>query len=499
MKASGFALGAVTTAACLAGAASMWAAGGCASALSFPEPVQVRPENNETVFVFDTDHDGRADFWQYQQADGRKHALAYPTEDGDGPGPRIELDHVDPLQCPHFLIALDGVPFDLVRHMYRQGCFRFFHPPSRLLCCFPSMTDLALSQLFHGDPCLAYQAGYFDRQANRLTDANSVYLSGRNSTWLRKMDYRCSFWWDAKAYLDPRAVFDHEVNGMLRTFRSIESGQAYAYSVGTAGLGTRWGRPGIIEYLHTIDRLCEQIVYERRGRVKITLTADHGHNLTENRRISFRRLLETGGYRRAKSLHGSRDMVEISYGLVTYASFFTQDPPGVADCLLGHEDVEFACYPAGDAVVVCDRAGTARITKGPAGFVYDYREGDPLKLAGIIEDLRRRGKVSAAGQIDRAALFQATLDHYYPDPLSRIWDAFFGLVQNPPDLVVNLRDGACHGSRFFEAMIGRVRSTHGSLNRMNSTTFVLTMLGELPPAMRSAEVLPALEALRSRE
>ena len=71
------------------------------------------------------------------------------------------------------------------------------------------------------------------------------------------------------------------------------------------------------------------------------------------------------------------------------------------------------------------------------------------------------------------------------------------LAENPPDVIANLRDGACYGSRFFHVMIGKVASTHGSLNRINSTTFALTMLGELPPAMRSHDVLPALEALRS--
>ena len=311
------------------------------------------------------------------------------------------------------------------------------------------------------------------------------------------MNYRCSFWWDAKAYLDPQSVFNHELNGMMRAFRAVDAGEACAYSVGTAGLATRGGRPGIAEYLGTIDRLCEQIVCERHGRVKITLTADHGHNLVENRRISFGKVLEAGGYRRAKSLRGSQDVVGISYGLVTYAAFFTKDPAGVANCLLRHEDVEFACYPSGNGIAVCDRTGRARITKGKSGLAYDSSEGDPLKLAAIVEGLRGDGKVSAAGEIDAAAMFQATLDHHYPDPLVRIWDAFHGLVKNPPDLVVNLRDGACYGSRFFHAMIGQVRSTHGSLSRMNSTTFVLTMLGELPPAMRSEDVLPALDELRA--
>ena len=470
---------------------------GCAPEPSFPAPIEVRAETNETVFAFDTDRDQRADFWQYQRPGGRKYALAYATNESAGPGPRIELDAIEPAECPHYVIVLDGVPFELVDQLYREGHFRFFYPPARVICCFPSMTDLALNEMFHTGPCLGYEALYFDRRANRLTDGTAVYLSGRNSRWLEQMDYRCSFWWDAQAYLNPQALFDHETNGIIRTFRAIEDGEGYAYTVGTAGLGTRGGRAAVLKYLRTVDRLCEQIIFERRGRVKITLTADHGHNLVENRRISFRKVLEAGGYRQTKTLREPRDVVPISYGLVTYAAFYTDDPAGVANCLVNHEDVEFACYPADDAVIVCDRTGHARITKGEAGFVYDAREADPLKLNPIIEQLRRDRKVSANGEIDTEALFGATVNHYYPDPLARIWAAFHELVENPPDVIVNLRDGACYGSRFFHTMIGKVASTHGSLNRANSTTFALTMLGELPPALRSRDLLPALEALRS--
>jgi hypothetical protein len=476
----------------------LWICHGCASEPSFPPAIKMRVENNETVFGFDTDGDQQPDFWQYQQADGRKHALAYADAESGQPGERIELDRIDASECPHFVIVLDGVPFELVHDLYREGHFRFFHPPARVICCYPAMTDLALSELFHAGRCLAYQARYFDRELNRFTDGNAVYLSGRNSPWLKLMDYRCSFWWDGLAYLDPRAVFNHEINGIARTFRKIDTGEAHAYTVATAGLGTRGGREGIRTYLCTIDRLCEQIIYERRGRVQLTLTADHGHNLVENERISFRRTLEAGGYRQAKSLRKPGDVVPVAYGLVTYAAFFTDDPAGVAECLLGREQVEFACYPSGNAIVARDRAGEARITRGDSGFVYDSSSGDPLRLVEIIEHLRAEGKVSEVDEIDPEALFEATLDHTYPDPLARLWGAFHELVEHPPDLIVNLRDGACYGSGFFHAMIGRVSSTHGSLNRASSTTFVLTTLGELPPAMRSCDLLPRLEELRAR-
>jgi hypothetical protein len=472
---------------------------GCAPEPHFPKPLQVCLAEQENVLAFDMDGNGRPDFWEYQRPDDRKHAIAYARPGTDGPAPRIELDALPPADCPHLVLVLDGVPFEIVDELWQQGRFRFFYPPARVVCCYPSMTDLALAEMFHASPCLGYQALYFDRRANRLSDANAVYLSGRNSPWLAHMNYRCSLRWDALVYLDPQAVFRHELGGIQRTFRAVSNGEAYAYSVGTAGLATRGGRAAIVRYLTQLDQLCERIVYERRGRVKITLTADHGHNLVANRLVSFDKLLKAGGYHPAQSLRGPRDVVPISYGLVTYADFYTRDPAGVAACLLQHDAVEFACYPAGTEIVVCDRDGQARIARGAAGFTYDASQGDPLGLADVVDTLRRDGKVSATGEIDEEALFRATVDQRYPDPLARIWGAFHEVAQNPPDVIVNLRDGTCHGSPFFNAMVGEVASTHGALNALNSTTFVLTMLGDPPPTLRSREVLPALEALRQEK
>ncbi len=475
--------------------AAGWLCVGCASEPHFRATVETHIEDGQTVLSFDTNDDGHPDYWQYQHPEGRKTAIAYVDDRGD-PGQCVELDEIAAADCPHFVIILDGVPFEVVDQMYADGHFRLFHPPSRVVCCYPGMTDLALADLLHTRPCVAYEANYFDRAANRFSNGNQVYLSGANSPWLPLMDYRCSTLWDILVYLNPGVVFNHEMAGFVRTLHERDSGQAYVYSVGTAGLGTRGGRPAIEEYLRTVDRLCEQIVHERRGRVKITVTADHGHNLTENRRVSFRKLLTENGFRVRKSLDGPRDVAIMSYGLVTYAAMFTDDPAAVAECLLRHPDVEFACYPVGETLVVRDRAGEAVIRELAGELSYDTHAGDPLGLEPILADLREAGLVAPDGAIDADALFSATVMHKYPDPVARLWRAFHGLVDHPADLIVNLRDGACHGSKFFNTMLGRVASTHGSLNNVNSTTFVLTTLGELPPALRASGVLPALEELR---
>lgn len=462
-----------------------------------PAPVAIGPAGQETAFSFDVNRDRRPDFWEYERTAGLKNAIAYEAGKTGRPGERIDLSTIKATDVPHFVITLDGVPFELVDEMYRKGHFRFFNPPSRVICCFPGMTDTALTQVFHSKPCTANQALYFDRKANRQSDGNSTYLSGGNAPWAKKMTYRCSFLWDGLSYLDPQLVFDHEMNGIVDAFRAVKCGEAYTYSIGSAALGIRYGRPAFLEFMGRVERLCEQILYERHGQAKITLLSDHGHCLQECKPISFKEVLTAGGYRLTKSLNGPRDVVAIAYGLCTYAEFCTNDPAGVAGCVLGQKDVELASYLEKDAVIVRDREGQARILKGKTGFIYDAQRGDPLKLHDVIERLRREGKVSANGEIDGDAMFAATLDQYYPDPLQRLWEAYHGLVDNPPDVLVSLRDGACFGSQFFYAMIGKVGSTHGSLSRRDSTAFVITMLGDLAPAMRSRDVLPAIEKLRT--
>jgi hypothetical protein len=459
--------------------------------------------SSKHVISFDTDKDGQPDYWQRFDDNGRIVELRFSRQNGE-PNEVVLLDKLVSQGLPHFIIALDGVPYGVVEELCRRGKFRLFYPPSRVVTCFPGMTNPAFWQVFGGEQPIAYESKYFDRQQNRLVGGNDAYLSGEAADWAKKLDYRCSFKLDALAYMKPDMVFGHELKEITDVFRLPTTGTKIAYCVATAGLGTRGGREAIAKYLETIDGLCEQIVYERRGRVKISLLADHGHSASGQGRVSFGKLLEENGYRLTNHLGKTGDVVAVEYGLVHYAAFYTDDPAGVAAALLTDPVIELACYPVSEErttaegldVVVQSLNGKAVIRKIHGRYRYLAEYGDPLGLLGIISQLRQKGKVGTDGFIDDKALLMATLNHIYPDPLRRIWMAFNGLVRKPADLIVCLKDGWVHGSGFFYAAIGKVASTHGSLNQSDSMTFALTMLGGLPPVLRLEEVMPALVSFR---
>jgi len=418
-------------------------------------------------------------------------------DDGDGK-PDERIDRLgDRPDWPLCVLVLDGVPFTVVSAMWKEGRFRLFPQPSRLITVFPAMTDLAMSRMFETEPCTAPEALYFDSARNRMIGGHKAYLGGANAPWLGPLSYHAPQTIGARAYLDPQAVFDEEMRETLRLFRQTKRGEATAYSIGTAGLGTRGGRPAMRLYLQTVERLFERLVYEKRGRVRLALLADHGHDLLPCRRVGFRDALGRAGLRLTNAIGGPRDVVIPAYGLVTYAAVFTQRPAEAAAALLADPAVELAAYREGQAVIVRARDAEAAIERREGGYTYTARRGDPLRLWPILARMRSSGHgVGPDGSLEDAGLFEATATHDFPDALHRLWHCFDGLMQKPPDLILSLNEGYCHGSWLFEIGVGRVASTHGSLARESSTTFLLSDAGPLPKALRVDEVMRVLRAGR---
>ncbi len=124
---------------------------GCKQMPQFPDrPMRLYPTSDGgKIIAFDTNKDYKADYWQRANVDGRKTELKF-SDHSEWAETTIKLDDIHSADVPHFIIAMDGVPYTLVEELYNQGCFRLFYRPSRVVSSFPGMTDIAFQQIFGG-------------------------------------------------------------------------------------------------------------------------------------------------------------------------------------------------------------------------------------------------------------------------------------------------------------------------------------------------------------
>jgi len=496
----------------LVAVATSYLLSGCQKPFDFPaQSLTAAADAAGAAKAYDTNNDGKADFLIYARPDGRFDRLGYDHSGNGSVNEIIKLDAIPAGQCRHLVIIADGFGYDVVKKYYDSGGLRLFHPPSRVVVPYPTMTDLAVEDFLDYMPCQAYEAMHYDRRANRIVGGSAAYLAGRNEPYNRLLQYRAGLMWAPLFYVLPRPIFGKELNDFKRVFDRGQTKEVLAYFASTAGMGTAHGAAGQVECLKQFERLINQIVCETRGMTKVTLISDHGHGYEPVTRIDFKEQLAEKGWRLTKSLKSPRDVAMVQFGLTTYASFYTHCRAELAEDLVTMKGVEVVSYADKDTVVVLGPdpnvelpselpgesglfrrftcrgkirgVGLGLIREKAGRYRYEPIAGDPLQLMPILAKL----KPDADGYYDTDDLLNATGTHVYPAPLQRIWRAHFGLVERPADVIVSLEDRFCVGSKFFATFV-KAASTHGGLNYKNSVTFIMSTAGPLPPLMRSANV-----------
>jgi hypothetical protein len=472
---------------------------GCAAPVRFPATAVSETQTPEgTVRAYAVDAKGRADFFTTEGADGRIFRIAYDTSGGGKPDSFVDLDEIRAPDCRHLVIVLDGMPYGVVEAYRQKGGLRLFYPPSRLVSTYPSMTDLALTDAFAAGRCYAPESIYFDHRVNRLVGGNADYLSMKNELWAAHCDYRAAPILDAVAYVWPEPLFYKALDIVQERLQERDRSLMVCYLVSTAGLATKEGEAGMIKILEAVDRLSKQLVYETRGLIKITVFSDHGHTMRRCEWLDCRPLLAAKGWHIADRLDGPRDVVPIEFGLLTFASFATKDRAGLAADLVQCKGIRLAYYEDGPAVAVRSADGQAAVERRGDRYRYRATQGDPLQLLPVFEKLKAEGKLDADGFAADRPLFEATATHVYPDACDRLWRAFHGLIENPPDVMADLDWGSYAGPAWQAALYGAVASTHGDLERSSSTAVFMSTAGPPPPILRSRELPKAMQELTGR-
>lgn len=475
---------------------------GCTNGTRFPGAHdKVAPH----VVHYDVSGNGKVDYRQ-QMVDGVKQVLEW-DRDGDGQFEHVvDRQKISPQDTRLLVLFLDGVPYQMMDQLWREGRFRLCYPPSRLIGSFPSVTETSAAAIFAGPRAPGYEACYFDRSTNRETVGSAVHLAGHNEPWSTTFDFHLSQVDDALLYVFPGRVASQELQQarlvfdvagprpvLVFYFRSPDAlGYVRSWEVAKANL-------------RRIDDMLERMAYDSQGTLQIIMFGDHGNTFADCTIVDLPDRLRRAGLSVVKTLQQTGDVVVPVFGLVSFGCVYTYDADTrhkAVRVLQALEAVDLVVYRDGNDIWVVQGDARARIQRSPVnidGLVADvdrdmlrYRyeavEGDPLALVPVLRQLGHENALDENGFASDRDWLAATWAHEYPDPLYRIDRALTDYVHNVPDIVVSLKRSYCSGDPSLAAWVD-LKGTHGALRVPDSMSFFMHSFAAGPEYARPDEVL----------
>lgn len=415
-------------------------------------------------------------------------------------------------------LGLDAVPYETVARLSDpalgdKALFQAQRGPAALISTFPSTTSLAFAGILEGvglEKSPGYEAKFFDWQERRVRGGGLISYQRIKFPWRQFWDWKLpGLWAKLTSGARPVKVCYRSIERSLEAFAASDEDPFFIYYTTTDLVSHLKSPPGLEPVLRRLDEALGELRRERPDMpFRTVIFSDHGMAGGEplkNVRKASLKALRAAGYKPSKKLRHDKQVAFAPYGLVSSFVAFTlpEERLRVARILGRVEGVHVCAAPESDTSWrVEGHDGSARIRRsmGDGGeelFAYEPLEGDPLRLADIVE---RLGKSGADGFFSDQKWLDATRDHEYPDPLYRIVRGF-DLVENPASVICGTLPGYMYGALTTALVsrltVGRLRWTHGGIDRAPTLGFLMSDVEgwEVPagPVRFNEALLPFVE------
>ncbi|MBA2339399.1 MAG: hypothetical protein H0V88_03315 [Pyrinomonadaceae bacterium] len=399
----------------------------------------------------------------------------------------------------HLILCVDGVGFSMIEEMRREGHFKIFNQPSRMIAPFPTLTNVSMTEILRpagADETTGYEDSFYDTGKNRLRGGLLDRFNDRSfihGTFRELFDYHPSALKSGLGYAAPPAsTYIEALSDLLRLrqkFNNSKEPTYFAYTGASDSLAHVGGARLVRSFLARLDDTLGRIIRDGAWQIDVTVFSDHGNHFRKYRRAELKHALERANFRLEPELRNERSVVLPQFGLVGCAVLFTRETnePALAASLINVRGVDFAAYEKSGIVYVVNRKGEARIEERDARLRYVAERGDPLELSSVIEQLKANRKADTDGFATGEDWFEATQNNPRIDAVRRIYEGLTAHVRNRANVIVNLEDGYYTGSRTLDVFTF-LQATHGNIGQEQSSGFVMSTKENLPSSIRAADL-----------
>jgi Type I phosphodiesterase / nucleotide pyrophosphatase len=362
-----------------------------------------------------------------------------------------------------------------------------YFPVSRMISTFPSLSDIAWTDIFGDRPLPGYQRIYFSAAANA-----EIFNSGISTTmeYERQMDWQVeSGFRRGLGYIFPAHAYAHEVREMTQIFWNTASTNTNYYAYIRASDDAQHLDRDISAMLYLLDQALQELRARYRARegrdLQIVILSDHGHNHAgRGRRVAVRSFLEQAGYRVAESIANPKDVVLPDGGIENWVEI--HNAPAETEklteqlCHLEGADIlaaRLASQP-NRFLVLNAKSERAVIDWSPEknSFRYIAERGDPLNYLPVVKILAGKIQLDAAGFAAADDWFAATAANHYPNALERIVFGFTRNTLNPANILISLDNRYVNAGWLVQqgSRLVTCGSTHGGLDDVCSDGILLS-------------------------
>src|SRR5262245_12194779 len=287
-----------------------------------PVPFQV-----QMLERMDSNRDGLIDTWRLDSSQDRQPDIEELDTDGDGRvdrlrsnKPVIQVIDVSGQRPQSFLrklaVCLDGVPYEDMAALWDQGYFREFGRPARLISSFPSLSDVALTELLHTGKVPGYENLYFDIQRNQIAGGATSTVSKVRMPYLDALDYDEPGIFKGLAYLMPVRIFHADLGRFRKRYAADPKSAYVAHICSTDSVCHVLDRRAFSRLMLDVDQLLREIYIQQRGQVDFIVFSDHGNSHIQNRRIDLDGFLAQNGIRVEYAIRNGSSVVMPAFVLV---------------------------------------------------------------------------------------------------------------------------------------------------------------------------------------
>jgi hypothetical protein len=448
-----------------------------------PVPLQTR-----LLERLDTRQNGRIDIWRYDTSNSGKASVTEIDSDHDGMVDRLQLGNpvikeldlgrvaAGTSERKWLAVCLDGVPYDVMAKLWDEGLFREFSRPVKMISVFPSVSDVALTEVLHAERVPGYENLYFDLERNRTAGGALSTVSKARIPYLEILDYDEPGIFKGIAYILPVKTYRADLGRFLKRYQASNLRRYQAHLCSTDSLCHVMTPADFRQLLHEVDTLLREIFLRREGALDLVVFSDHGNSQVLSTRVDVERFLAERGFRVESSVQSEKSVVIPGFGLVGVMALYCrpESTAKLAQVLSRCEGVDFCAFLDRGVAQIISREGAGHILANSSeqSLKYETIGGDPLHLASIQQQLVHGGQVDSQGFVRSDDWFNATAEHEFPDAVNAIYRGLTNHVTNRASLLVSLKDGYHYGSKFFDRLV-TLRSTHGSLRRTSMTGFFM--------------------------